>query len=95
MLSPPPKTPSRSVMQSPKQIDGRISLYITPMDRKCADLKESPNSVTYLIDRSPAKVSELVTTFFNKKKSFDQICSSKFNKQQNSPMLVLADDVDK
>lgn len=59
MLSPPPKTPSRSVMQSPKQIDGRISLYITPMDRKCADLKESPNSVTYLIDRSPAKVSEL------------------------------------
>lgn len=55
ILSPPPKTPSRSVMQSPKQIDGRISLYVTPMDRKCADLKESPNSITYLFDRSPAK----------------------------------------
>lgn len=60
MLSPPPKTPSRSVMQSPKQIDGRISLYITPMDRKCADLKESPNSVTYLIDRSPAKDLDVI-----------------------------------
>lgn len=54
ILSPPPRTPSRSVMQSPKQIDGRISLYVTPMDRR-GDLKESPNSITYLFDRSPAK----------------------------------------
>lgn len=54
ILSPPPRTPSRSVMQSPKQIDGRISLYVTPMERR-GDLKESPNSITYLFDRSPAK----------------------------------------
>ncbi|XP_055627696.1 retinoblastoma family protein-like isoform X2 [Toxorhynchites rutilus septentrionalis] len=54
ILSPPPKTPNRSVLLSPKQVDGRISLYVTPMDRK-SDLKESPNSITFMFDRSPAK----------------------------------------
>lgn len=54
MLSPPPRTPNRSLMQSPRQIDGRISLYVTPMDRSL-NLKESPGAITYLFDRSPAK----------------------------------------
>lgn len=54
ILSPPPRTPSRSVMLSPKQVDGRISLFVNPMDRK-SDLKESPNSITFMFDRSPAK----------------------------------------
>lgn len=54
MLSPPPRTPNRSLMQSPRQIDGRISLYVTPMDRSL-NLKDSPGAITYLFDRSPAK----------------------------------------
>ncbi|XP_058833438.1 retinoblastoma-like protein 2 isoform X2 [Topomyia yanbarensis] len=54
LLSPPPKTPNRSVLLSPKQIDGRISLYVTPMERKI-DLKDSPNSFTFNFHRSPAK----------------------------------------
>lgn len=54
ILSPIPKTTNRSVLLSPKQVDGRISLYVTPMD-KSLDLKESPNARTFHFDRSPAK----------------------------------------
>lgn len=54
ILSPIPKATNRSVLLSPKQVDGRISLYVTPMD-KSNDLKESPNARTFHFDRSPAK----------------------------------------
>ncbi|XP_065086477.1 retinoblastoma-like protein 1 isoform X2 [Ochlerotatus camptorhynchus] len=54
ILSPIPRATNRSVLLSPKQVDGRISLYVTPMD-KTNDLKESPNARTFHFDRSPAK----------------------------------------
>lgn len=54
ILSPIPRATNRSVLLSPKQVDGRIPLYVTPLD-KSNDLKESPNSRTYFFDRSPAK----------------------------------------
>lgn len=54
MLSPLPKAVHRSMLLSPKQVDGRIPLYVTPMDKK-GDLKESPNSITFVLDRSPSK----------------------------------------
>lgn len=56
MLSPLPKTTNRSLLQSPKKIDYRISLYVTPMD-KSNELKESPNAITIPFCQSPAKVS--------------------------------------
>ncbi|XP_058460132.1 retinoblastoma-like protein 2 isoform X2 [Malaya genurostris] len=61
LLSPPPKTPNRSVMLSPKQVDERIPLFVTSMDGIRMDsLRESPNSLTYVIDRSPAKDLEKI-----------------------------------
>lgn len=55
ILSPIPRATNRSVLLSPKQVDGRISLYVTPMDRSYDHLKESPNTRTFHFDRSPAK----------------------------------------
>lgn len=58
MLSPLPKTTNRSLLQSPKKIDYRISLYVTPMD-KSNELKESPNAITIPFCQSPAKFQDL------------------------------------
>ncbi|EAT48843.1 AAEL000128-PA, partial [Aedes aegypti] len=54
MLSPLPKTTNRCLLQSPKKVDNRISLYLTPMD-KSNELKESPNAITIQFCHSPAK----------------------------------------
>lgn len=58
MMSPLPKTTNRCLLQSPKKIDNRISLYVTPMD-KSSELKESPNAITVQLCNSPAKFQEL------------------------------------
>lgn len=58
MLSPLPKTTNRCLLQSPKKVDNRISLYLTPMD-KSNELKESPNAITIQFCHSPAKFQDL------------------------------------
>lgn len=58
MLSPLPKTTNRCLLQSPKKIDYRYSVYVTPRE-KSSDLKESPNAIKVQLCPSPAKSHKL------------------------------------